>query len=178
MRFVQSHLSPSEIRNKQILEVGSLDVNGSIRPYIESWGPARYIGIDMRAGSKVDRVVRCEDLIETFGERAFDIVVSVGMLEHAQNWSACLHNMMGVLAEGGWLLLTTCSRGFPYHGFPHDYWRFGSDDFDRILEQANFAMWSVQADPDQPGVFVKACKPAAWQMPPDAWLEIKPAPPG
>ena len=40
-----------------MLEVGSLNVNGSIRPMIESRGPRSYLGVDVLDGPGVDRVV-------------------------------------------------------------------------------------------------------------------------
>ncbi|MEQ8994940.1 MAG: hypothetical protein RID53_00355 [Coleofasciculus sp. B1-GNL1-01] len=49
--FVDKNLDKSEIRGKRIIDVGSYDFNGSIRPLIESWKPAEYIGVD----NKIER---------------------------------------------------------------------------------------------------------------------------
>ena len=46
--FGMRNLTLSEVRGKKIIEIGSLDVNGSLRSYIESLNPEKYIGIDMK----------------------------------------------------------------------------------------------------------------------------------
>jgi SAM-dependent methyltransferase len=168
-------LAASEICGARVLEVGSQDVNGSVRPYVVSLGPASYVGVDMGPGKGVDLVMRAESLAFRFGQQAFDIVISTEMLEHARDWRACLRAMLTVLADGGLLLLTTRSHGFPYHGFPEDHWRFALSDFIVILGEARFDQLILTHDPgpSSPGVFVKARRPLGWSMPPDLWTTIQ-----
>ena len=45
--FGVTHLSPEEIKGKRVIEVGSLDVNGSLQKVIKSWKPAKFIGVDI-----------------------------------------------------------------------------------------------------------------------------------
>src|SRR5207247_2308266 len=51
--FVASRLSAEEIQGSDVLEVGSRDVNGSVRPVVERARPASYLGVDIEAGPGV-----------------------------------------------------------------------------------------------------------------------------
>lgn len=57
LSFGIKNLNKEEIENKRFLEVGSLCVNGSLRPFIENFNPMEYIGIDIEKGSGVDLVL-------------------------------------------------------------------------------------------------------------------------
>lgn len=126
------------------LEVGSFNVNGSVRSVI----PVT-IGTDMRPGPDVDEVCTASQLIKKFGCESFDNVVSTEMLEHAEDWKNALDNMWGVLKPGGMFLLTTRSPGFPLHDYPGDYWRFTVDDMKKIFPDG-----VVVSDTEAPGVGV------------------------
>ncbi len=151
-----------------MLEVGSYNVNGSVRPIVEGYGPALYQGVDQLPGPGVDVVLPCEQLPDLFaGEDAFDVVISTEMLEHAQDWRACLLAMAEVVTSAGLLVLTTRSPGFPYHPFPDDFWRFTTATMAEIVAALGFEALSIVDDPDpeHPGVFVKARKPNVWLQP-------------
>jgi SAM-dependent methyltransferase len=121
------------ISGKRVLEVGSQDVNGSIRPFVEALGPKEYIGADMAAGKSVDVVCDSSGLIERFGKDSFDAVISSSMIEHTRDWKAAVHNMKSVCKPGGLILLTTCAPGFQYHGYPYDFWRYELQDLKDIF---------------------------------------------
>lgn len=119
---------------KRVLEVGSQDVNGSIRPFVElALKPKEYIGSDMAAGRGVDIICNSSELIEKLGKDSFDVVLSTSMLEHVQDWKAAVHNMKGVCKPGGMMLITTCAPGFQYHGYPYDFWRYELSDLKEIF---------------------------------------------
>ena len=145
------------IAGKRVLEVGSQDVNGSIRPFVEqALKPREYVGADMAAGKGVDVVVNSSDLIEKFGKESFDVVLSTSALEHIEDWKAAIHNIKGVCRPGGLILVTTCSRYFAYHGYPYDFWRFELDDLKEIFSDCRItALLPVFKHL----VFVKAVKP-------------------
>jgi O-antigen biosynthesis protein len=111
-----------------LLEVGSYDVNGSVRQVVDV-----SIGIDIREGPGVDLVLDANDLVEHFGEGAFDSIVSAEMLEHCENWRGAINNMWGVLKDGGMLVLTACAPGKGRHDYPADYWRFTPKDLAKIF---------------------------------------------
>jgi len=116
-----------------VLEVGSRNVNGSLRDVLET-KVMEYIGVDIEYGPGVDRILDASRLTDFFLTDSFDFVVCTEMLEHCYDWRAALVQMLSVLKQGGILLLTTRSPGFELHDYPADYWRFSRQDFKRIFE--------------------------------------------
>ena len=157
LEFIGKYLHDAEVRDLSILEVGALDVNGSVRPLLTRFDPKHYLGVDMQEGTGVDDVCSAEDLVVRFGENAFDVVVSTEMLEHVFDWRCVLHNLKRVLKPNGLLLITTRSIGFKYHAYPYDFWRYQLDDM-RVLF-ADYDIIELIDDPLSPGVFLKARKP-------------------
>lgn len=179
LRWFPKALTAADVAGREVLEVGSYDVNGSVRPLVEALGPASYLGVDQIAGPRVDEVVDCTGLVGRFGRDAFDVVVSTEMLEHARDWRACMVAMAEVLRPGGLLVLTTRSPGFPFHPFPADHWRFTVATMTAILTALGFG--SHETCPDErgsPGVFAKARKSDPWRpdLPALARLDAEPAP--
>lgn len=158
--FGAKSLNREEIAGRRVLEVGARAVNGSLREVIESHGPAEYVGVDLEPGPGVDVIASAEQLVATFGESRFDVLVSTEVIEHVRDWRAVLSNCKRVLAPGGLILITTRSPGYPYHAFPHDFWRYDQADM-RVLF-ADFELLALQDDPTRPGVFLKARKPLEW----------------
>jgi predicted SAM-dependent methyltransferase len=146
-----------EVRNKRVIEVGSRDVNGSLRPFIELYHPREYIGVDIQSGPGVDRICEVEHLVDTFGEESFDMVVSTEMLEHVREWRRAVSALKGVCKRGGKLVITTRSLGFPYHDFPHDFWRYEPGDVRAIFSDMEILI--LETDRVEPGVLMKLRKP-------------------
>jgi len=157
LQFVSNNVSQREVAGRSILEVGSFDVNGTVRPYFTKFHPYEYIGIDQEAGKGVDLVVSASEIVKKFGPYRFDIVVCTEMLEHAQDWKRVLSQMKKVLKINGLIYLTTRSPGFAYHPYPNDYWRFTLTDIKTIF--SDFQIIKVEDDPELNGVFIKARKP-------------------
>jgi SAM-dependent methyltransferase len=164
LNFFATALQREEIEGRRVLEVGSSDVNGSIAPLVKNcFRPAEYIGADLAAGPGVDVVCPAEELAERFGADSFDAVLSAEMLEHARDWRGAVRNMKAVCRPGGVLAFTTRSRGFKYHAWPHDFWRYEPEDVERIFPEAEIL--ALERDPQDPGIFVKLRLPAAGQGP-------------
>jgi SAM-dependent methyltransferase len=144
-------------RGARVLEVGSADINGSVRPGIErALSPRSYLGLDIAPGPGVDIV--CPGGVESFpGEDQFDLVVSCEMLEHAERWEAAFRAMVRLLRPGGVLLLTARGPGFPRHN-PPDFWRFTPSDLGRAAVACGLVAVRAQQDPQVPGAFLYAVK--------------------
>jgi len=88
-------------KGNDILEVGSYDVNGSVRDYFTNY--EKYIGIDWRPGPGVDLVCFAHEM--KFSNQ-FDTIISASMLEHDQYWKRSISTMVKNLKEDGILLLS------------------------------------------------------------------------
>lgn len=96
---------------QRVLEVGSYNVNGSVRGIFPD--AKTYLGIDVRPGPGVDRV---HDLSkDDLGER-FDTIVCCEVLEHCARWRELIAAMRRHLEPGGRLLITCGGPGRKPHG--------------------------------------------------------------
>ena len=163
MAFACSALTEADVLGKTVVEAGAFDVNGSVRPHVESLGPDVYLSTDMREGPGVDVVCAAEDLRPDMAE----VVISTEMLEHAADWQAAMLGLIGAVTPGGVLVLTARSPGFPYHPHPEDLWRFPVESMSEILGAAGLVIERCEPDPDpaSPGVLAKARKPDGWAWP-------------
>jgi SAM-dependent methyltransferase len=127
--FFLRNIDCREFDGKRVLEVGSKFVNGSVLPLIERFcSPKDYVGVDIEPGKYVDVVLPAEKLVDCFGSESFDVVISTELLEHVYDWRIVVNNMKTVLKRGGYIYVTTRSRGFPYHAYPYDFWRYEPND--------------------------------------------------
>jgi SAM-dependent methyltransferase len=92
---------PRHFRRSDVLEVGSYDVNGSVRKYFSN--PGKYVGVDWRPGRGVDVVSFAHEMAF---DAPFDVVISASMLEHDRHWEKSLRKMVEFLKEDGILLLS------------------------------------------------------------------------
>ena len=109
-RFVARAAALHRVEGPQ-LEVGSLDVNGSVRELFPRADP--YVGIDLAPGRGVDVVASGHD----FGRNeSYATVVTTECLEHDPGWRTTLANIERVLRPGGLLVLTCATTGRHEHG--------------------------------------------------------------
>lgn len=158
MDFLRRSIDSTFVTARDVLEVGSLNVNGSPRSLVYPMHPGKYIGVDQVPGSGVDKVASACHLVEEFGIDAFDLVISTEMLEHAEEWRIAVSQMKRVTKAGGHLIITARGPGFPRHDFPADYWRFTPADFAQIFVDMDI----LRLEPDMgamPGVLIHARKP-------------------
>lgn len=155
--FGKTHLREEDIRGKDVIEVGSFDFNGSLRSTVEALQPAQYIGVDIHPGKGVDQVCRAEDLVRRFGHDRFDLLICTELLEHVNNWKKTVGNFKNILKPEGIIIITTRSKGFGYHGWPFDFWRYEISDMERIF--SDFVIEVAEKDPSMTGIFIKAKKP-------------------
>lgn len=141
-----------EFRGKRVLEVGSLNVNGSVRPLIMPYQPSEYIGLDFQLGDGVDLVLAAEKIVQFFGSQSFDVIVSTDTLEHVMDWRTVIRNMKEALKPTGCMYVTAAPVGFPFHPYPFDCWRFTVSDMRKIF--SDFEILNLEE-----GVLMKARKP-------------------
>lgn len=153
---------------RTVVEVGSYDVNGSVRPGIMAHNPTSYLGVDISEGPGVDLVANVGDLPAKFPV-GFGAVISTEMLEHVEDWRAACEALIRLVTRGGSLVVSTRAPGFPYHPYPGDYWRYPPPLMRQILESAGLAVSVCIDDWEQAGVFVVAHKPKEWTVP-EVWF--------
>jgi len=100
---------PDYFVNKKVLEIGSLDINGSIRIFFDA---SSYIGVDIGEGRGVDVVARGEEL--TFPTGYFDVTASCECFEHNDKWAETFDNM--VRMSNGLVFFSCATTGRPEHG--------------------------------------------------------------
>lgn len=156
IEFGQRVLHEDDIKGKSVIEVGSYNINGSLREMIQKMSPKSYLGVDIELGPGVDEICQGDRLIEKYGKESFDVVISTEMLEHVYDWREIIHNLKGLLKVGGVMVITTRSKGFPYHPYPIDIWRYEIDDMKSIF--SDYDIIDLESDQFEPGVFMKAVK--------------------
>lgn len=99
-------LLPHYFRNSRVLEVGSWDANGSVRPLFEN---CDYTGVDIAAGPGVDIV--CPGQTLNHPAASYDVVISCECFEHNPCWHETLLNMVRMLKPGGLCIVSCASMG-------------------------------------------------------------------
>lgn len=117
---------------KRVVDIGSLDVNGSYRPLIDP--PFKYVGVDLTLGPNVDHVMSSE--FSTGLPAGFaSAVISGQCLEHCTNPFLLVSEMFWICEPGGPVLI--CAPWvWPIHRYPIDCWRFLPDGMKTLIEAA------------------------------------------
>lgn len=118
----------SLVNHPHVVDIGSQDVNGSIR---DVCNPGfKYTGLDFVAGKGVD-ILLDDPYCLPFENNSIDIVVSTSCFEHSEIFWLVHLEVLRVLKPHGLFFLTAPSNG-QMHRFPVDCWRF-YPDFGRAL---------------------------------------------
>lgn len=119
--FFETYWRPSF---KRILDVGALNVNGTLRDHAPPGSD--YVGLDMEKGPGVDIVHPDQSAPFPFADSSFDLVVSTSCFEHSLMFWATFLEMVRVVRPGGFIYINAPSNG-NYHAYPYDCWRFYPD---------------------------------------------------
>jgi SAM-dependent methyltransferase len=102
---------PEAFRGRKVLEIGSLDLNGSVRRFFSE---CDYLGIDVAPGPGVDLVCQGQDYAAP--DASFDTVISCEAMEHNPHWRDTFGNMLRLCRPGGLVVMSCASTGRPEHG--------------------------------------------------------------
>ena len=102
---------PRMFTGARVLEVGSLDINGSVRDLFTN---CDYTGVDLCDGPGVDLVAQGQDL--DFPTGHFDVTISAECFEHNPYWLATFVNMHRMTRNEGLVVFTCATEGRPEHG--------------------------------------------------------------
>lgn len=128
--FAKSARTDFGVEPRAVLEIGSLDLNGSAR---EAWPGVPWTGIDVQPGRGVDRAMDGRMALAAYGHYAFDLLVCCEALEHDPRPWEVWRLFPRLVRPGGWLLASMPTFGFGYHGHPKDYWRASEDAFREVI---------------------------------------------
>ena len=133
------------VAGARIVEIGSYDVNGSVRSLFSD--ADTYIGVDLQDGPGVDVVAFGHEL--DHATASYDFALSGECFEHDPHWAQTFANMCRLVRPGGMVAFTCASRGRPEHGTKRtelrespgtqavglDYYRnLDEDDFRRDID--------------------------------------------
>jgi SAM-dependent methyltransferase len=102
----------SLISGARVLEIGSYDVNGSLRGLFAT--AAEYTGVDLKEGPGVDLVAFGHEIDAPDG--SYDVTLSGECFEHDPHWQDTFVNMARMTRPGGLVAFSCASRGRPEHG--------------------------------------------------------------
>ena len=105
-------LHPKHFYEVSVLDVGSLDINGSNRFLFT--GDYTYLGIDIAEGRGVDAVSKGHEWYAP--DNFYDTIISTECFEHDMFYELTLKNIVRMLKSGGMFLFTCATTGRPEHG--------------------------------------------------------------
>jgi len=122
----------SEPKFERVLEVGSLNVNGSLRDHNEK--NLEWIGVDFEKGEGVDVVLK-DPYSYPFDSESFDMVMASSVFEHSEFFWLLFLEMLRLTKPGGVIYVCAPSNG-GVHRYPVDVYRFYPDSANALV---NFA---------------------------------------
>ena len=128
-RAIELYTEPTFTR---VLEVGALDVNGTLRDHNEK--NLEWVGVDCEAGKGVDVVVT-DPYKYPFDGDSFDMVMASSVFEHSEFFWLLFMEMVRVTKLGGVIYVSAPSNG-TVHRYPVDVYRFYPDAANALV---NFA---------------------------------------
>jgi len=111
-KFIEYYNDNNFDKNVNILEIGSLDVNGNIRKLFNFCN--EYIGVDLEEGPNVDQVLNGSDINKL--NKNFDIIISCECFEHAKDWKIIFEKMCQISNPNSFIIISVASTGRVEHG--------------------------------------------------------------
>lgn len=151
---------PELFTDQDVLEVGSLDINGTVRDFFEG---GSFLGCDVGLGPGVDLIANGEDL--NFPDDEFDVAISAECFEHNPEWQATFANMHRMARTA--VIVTCASDGRPEHGTARSspgssplttgwnyYKNLNEDDFEQAFNlDTMFKFYEFQYNPESQDLY-------------------------
>lgn len=106
-----SKIYPQYFLGGRIAEIGSLDINGSVKQFFKS---SEYVGYDLQLGRGVDRAEQGQLISSPTGY--YDAAISAECFEHNPFWVETFSNMLRITKSAGAIIFTCASIGRQEHG--------------------------------------------------------------
>jgi len=146
--FGAKNLNKKEIQGQLVIDVGSYDVNGSLRPIIESWEPAKYVGIDIEKGPGVDIICNAEDIVRKFGKESFDVVILYEAIYYLQYPEKFVDEARRILRSKGLLLICSANKDWSdFNPSPYGIGYFSVPELYSLIETRGFMVVMLADSP-------------------------------
>jgi hypothetical protein len=136
-KFVEQVAARLKMPRRFVLEIGSRDINGSVRDlFVTRQG---YLGTDIAPGAGVDMIADGADVLPPTRP---DTVICCEVLEHAENAEAIVGNAIRLLTEasGSVFIMTCAGEGRRPHS-AIDGGEVRPGEFYRNVSSAQFHRW-------------------------------------
>ena len=100
---------PDVFKNCDVLDIGSLDINGNNRYLFENY---TYTGVDIGPGNNVDVISKGHEFKP---DKKYDIVISSECFEHDMYYKKTILNCIELTKQGGLFTFTCATTGRPEH---------------------------------------------------------------
>ncbi len=151
-RFREAYVSSAD--DLVIVEIGSQDVNGSLRSLFQD--SSQYIGVDFVQAKGVDIVLDDPYQLPLAAEMA-DVVLCSSVFEHSEFFWLLFDEILRILKPCGLFYLNAPSNG-SFHRYPVDCWRFYPDSGAALVKWARRSKYQ----PELLESFTSAQKKDCW----------------
>lgn len=127
------------IEKKIVVDIGSLDINGSMRPIFNQC--KQYVGIDQSGGKNVDIIGSSHSI--PLSDNYCDISISASCFEHDNMFWISFLEICRITKPTGYIYIQAPSNG-PYHAHPVDNWRFYKDSWKALEQWALYNNYNIK----------------------------------
>ena len=135
MQLMDKVVKKYDLRNADVVDMGSYDVNGTYRALFAG----KYTGVDIIPGPNVDIIVGSP---EWESLENVDAVISGQTIEHVADIPEFMAGIWGILKPGGTLCIIAPSEG-PGHDYPIWVGNFSEDRMRETVEAGGFEIVSM-----------------------------------
>ncbi len=138
---------PDSFKNKNVLELGSLDVNGNVWDLFEN---SSFTGVDWIKGKNVHVVSMAHQT--KFQEGIFDAMISFNHLEHDPHWEKSLKHNLPALKDGSLILLRWATKSSQKHGPEFDpshengYYPIDIEEIEKFCSENNIRVEETEKE--------------------------------